>query len=85
MNCSAWKNSRRNRHTIKPGTPEHGRTEHHWNTPKYQQNTNVTPVDRPETREPYKAKNNCRDFKENLNFILMHLTHSTQSGNIFYY
>ena len=75
------------------GTAEHPGTvveqrnnpEHQRNTPKYQQNTNVTPADHPGTTEPYKTKNNCSDFKENLNLTLIHLTLSTQGGNIFYY
>ena len=36
------------------------------------------------TTEPYKTKNNCKDFKENLNLTLIHLTLSAQGGNIFY-
>ena len=75
------------------GTAEHPGTvaeqwntlEHRRNTLKYQQNTNVTPTDHPGTTEPYKTKNNCSDFKENLNFTLIHLTLSTQGDNIFYY
>ena len=55
------------------------------NTQKYQQNTNITPADHNGTTEPYKTKNNCSDFKENLNLTLIHLTLSTQGGNIFYY
>ena len=75
-----WQNS---------GTPQNsGRTmehpEHQQNTWKYQQNFNITPVYHPRTTEPYKMKNNCSDFKENLNLTSMHLTLSTQGGSIFY-
>ena len=66
-------------HTIKPGTPEH-----QLNTSEYQWNTNVIPAEHPGTTKPYKTKNNCSEFEENLNFTLIHLTLSTQGGNIFY-
>ena len=51
---------------------------------EYHLNTNVTPAEHPETTEPYKMKNNCSDFKENLNLALIHSTISTQDENIFY-
>ena len=75
--------------------PEHGTTEHgtvaeqrntpenQQNTAEYQQSTNVTPVEHPGTMKSYKTKINCSDFKENLNLTLIHLTLSTQGGNIF--
>ena len=58
-----------------------------WNTLEHlriQWSTNVTPAEQPGTTEPYKTKNNCSDFEENLNLILIHLTLLTQGGNIFY-
>ena len=75
----------------KTGTPEHRTTEQRTlteqqrNTLKYQQNSNITPADHPGTTEPYKIKNTCSDFTENVNLTLIHLTLSTQHGNIFYY
>ena len=65
--------------TEQRNTPEHQR-----NTLEYHPNTNVTPAEHPGTTEPYKTKNNCSDFKENLNLALIHLTLATQDGNIFY-
>ena len=69
-------------HRRKSGTPRDsgGTTEHYpehqRNTPEYQPNTNVTPVEHPGTTEPYNTKNNCSIFKRkikprNLNFQLM--------------
>ena len=52
--------------------------------PEYQRNTNVTPAEHPGTMEPYKTKNNCSDFKENLNLTLLHLILSAKGRNIFY-
>ena len=60
-----------------------------WNT-EYQQNSGRamkhqhstgTPA---ENLEPYKTKNNCSDFKQNLNLTLIHFILSIQSGDIFY-
>ena len=36
-------------------------------TSECQRNTNITPVEHPRTSEPYKTKNNCSNFEENLN------------------
>ena len=54
-----------------PGTVAEQRNtpEHQWNTLKYHRNTNVTPAEHLGTTEPYKTKNNCSDFKENLSLI----------------
>ena len=77
-------------HTVKPGTPEHGTPEHpltvaeQRNTPKYRWKSSVIPAEHLGTTEPYKTKNNCSDFKENLNLTLIHLTLSNQGGYIFY-
>ena len=35
---------------------------HQWNTSEYRRNTNVTPVNHPETTEPYNTKNNFSAF-----------------------
>ena len=51
--------------------------EHQWNTSKYQQNTNVASADHSGTMEPYNTKNNCSNFKENVNVTLINLTLST--------
>ena len=56
------------------GTTEHY-PEHQRNTPEYQRNTKVTPVQHPGTTEAYNTKNNCSFFKrkfkpQNLNFQL---------------
>ena len=66
--------------TLEHGTVEHGtpaeqqKTPEQWlnnrtprNTRGAPWNTNVTPAEHPETKEPYKTKNNCSDFKENFN------------------
>ena len=60
---------RRNSET--PGTVAEQRNtpKHQWNTLEYHRNTNVTPVEHPGTTKPYKTKNNCSDFKENLSLI----------------
>ena len=88
-NAGTWNNGTRNTGGTAqhPGTVAEQRNtlEHQRNTPKYQQNTNVTAGDHLGTMEPYKTKNSCSDFEENLNLTLIHLTLSTQGGNIFYY
>ena len=70
-------------HTIKPGTPEHGTLAEQWRNNGTPWNTKVKPAEHPGTTEPYKTKNNYNDFKENLNLTLIHLTLSTEGGNIF--
>ena len=70
------------------GTRNIGRIVEHSGTVAEQRNTPEQPgipTEQPGTTESYKTKNNCNDFKENLNLTLIHLTLSTQSGNIFNY
>ena len=42
-----------------------------------------TPAEDTRTTEPNKTKNDCSDFKGNINLTLINLTLSTQGENIF--
>ena len=69
-------------------------------TLKYHRSTNVTPAEHPGITEPYKTKNNCSNFKENLSLIntgkiskqtinvlikQCHLMHCLQSVMVFFF
>ena len=78
-----WNMQQRNtEHRRNSGTPrDSGGTterypEHQRNTPEYQPNTNVTPVEHPGTTEPYNTKNNCSIFKRKIKTFNLWLKHS---------
>ena len=62
-----------------PGTP----AEHPEIPTEHQRNSSGPPRNNGTIQNT--TKNNCSHFKENLNLTLIHLTLSTQGGNIFYY